>query len=217
MTIQEIITRARSLCYTNTVQYSDTQAIEDFNIIYRNMCNSITQEVNEDFFWDIFKTDTVVWQSEYSLPTTVFKISEVSIKESGEYKKAINTSLNSLPNDTDYYKINQSTTSPIYEIKDESIFIYPSPIEEITDWIKMRAIITPPLLPLWWTILIPDEYHYIIAQWMQGFIYKRRGKINEKNDAMIEYNWLKEEMLFTLSDRKNTPTNNSLPNLSFYA
>lgn len=216
MTTQEIINRARRLCYTNSVQYNDTQALEDLNIIYNDICNSIIQEVNEWFFWDIFKTDTVVWQSEYTFPNNVLKVEEIYINYWDWYVKAINKELISLTKDAWYYEEYESKTSPFYEIKDWSIFIYPTATEITTDWVKMRAIITPVDVTISDTVVIPTEYHYIISEWMKQFIYQSRGKTNEKNDAELEYKNKKEDMLFQLTDRRNTPTNWLLPNLSYY-
>ena len=221
MTVQEIINRARRLYYTNSVQYTDAQAIEDFNIIYKDLCNSITQEVNEDFFWDIFKTDTAASQSEYTLDTTVNKVENLSIiyEDWWDYVTVTQRELSSLPFDAEYYQENQNKSNPFYEIKDESIFIYPYPDDIISNWLKMRAIITPSSLTISdTTLLLPDRYHYIITEWLSQFIYQSRWKISEKNDSINNYNNKKEEMLFQLTDRNNQPTDNILPyNLSKYA
>lgn len=220
MNVQEIINRARRLTYTNTAQYPDNVAIEDFNIIYKQVCNSLTQEVNEDFFWDSFTTNAVLWQSEYVLWNDMFKIKDVSVKYKDTYIPVFNQETINLPYDIEYYKTNQSTNNPFYTINDNSIFIYPSPIENVVDWIKVEAIMKPISLTISSpesSLLLPNEYHYIISEWLKQFMFQARGKLEEKNDAINDYKNKMRDMVFELNDRNNTPTERLLPNLDYYA
>ena len=60
MNAQQIIDRARRLCHTNSTNYNDTDAVEDLNLVYQELVDVIANEVDEDYFWDIGKTDTVI-------------------------------------------------------------------------------------------------------------------------------------------------------------
>jgi hypothetical protein len=79
MTIAEIIARARRLCYVSSAQYPDATAIEDINIVYKDLTNTITNEVNENFFFDIIKADTIIGQNEYTLddPTNSIYVNKI--------------------------------------------------------------------------------------------------------------------------------------------
>lgn len=222
MNVQEIINRTRRLTYTNAIQYPDTTAMEDFNIIYKQVCNSLTQEVNEDYFWDIFTTNSVIWQNEYRLSSDMFKLKSVSVKYKidWEYIPAFTQETTQLTNDRDYYKTNQNTSNPFYTIDDNSIFIFPTPTEVVVDWVKIEAIIKPSSLVIWATednILLPSEYHYIISEWMKQFAYQAKWKLEEKNDAINEYKIKMRDMIFELNDRNNSPTTRLLPNLDYYS
>lgn len=69
MLTSEIITLWRWLAYTDSTQYPDATALIDLNIVYRDMISQLNQDVNEDLFADYFYSDTVLWQTEYTLPT----------------------------------------------------------------------------------------------------------------------------------------------------
>jgi len=223
MTVQEIINRARRMTYTNSVQYTDTQAVEDFNIIYADVVNSIIQEVDEWYFWGQFTADIVSWQNEYSLQEDFWKVSTLSIKytDTSEYTLAKYLDTDSLDKDSDYYKTNQSKSSPFYDIKNNSLFIYPSPTEDITDWLRIKSLLKSSDLIISSTeddIVVSKEYHFVLAEWMKQFMYQSRWKIQEKNDAINEYKLKKSDMIFQLSDRTNLPTTWTLPsNINYYA
>ena len=68
MTVQEIIDLARTLTHTNSNQVPNDTAIKYLNIVYFKFANRIITEIDEDYFWETFTTDTVVDQSEYVLP-----------------------------------------------------------------------------------------------------------------------------------------------------
>lgn len=224
MTVQEIINRARRMTYTNSVQYTDAIAIEDFNIIYSDLCNAIIQEVDEWYFWSQYTTDTTIWQNEYVMQSDFSKVETLSIKYSDDdtyYTQVKYLDTDSLDRDSWYYAVNQDKSNPFYNIKNNSIFIYPSPTEVVTWWIKLKVLLNPTdLLITDWEddIILPVEYHYIISEWMKQFAYQARWKIQEKNDAINEYNIKKENMIFQLTDRTNLPTVWTLPsNINYYA
>jgi len=70
MLASDIINDARRWTYSDVSQYSDTNALHDLNILYRELIAFINQDVNEDLFADFFITDAVKGQSEYSKPVT---------------------------------------------------------------------------------------------------------------------------------------------------
>ena len=215
MNVQQIIDRARRMTYTNNQQYNDIQAVEDFNIIYREICNKIISEVNEWFFRDIFTTDLVLWQNEYVLPNIVRKLEEVIIN----WYKATSLELYSWKRTAEDYNNYQSQLNPVYEIKDKSIFIFPAPTENIIWWLKLKWLLLPDKLIKTDTedkILINEEFHYIISEWMKQFCYQARWKIQEKNDAINEYKMKLSEMIDLLTDRESVPTTWLLPNLKYY-
>jgi len=218
MTIQEIVDRVRRLCYTSANQYPDAIAVEDANIVYKDLTNTVTQEVNENYFFDEIKTDTTIDQSEYTLDDSVNWV---------YVNKLLDVFI--LPSNSDVYKkLQQYTKDDIlaqwegadgYYVADRSIFISPTPTEEISDWVKMDAILKPLALDIdsdEADINLDPEFHNLLAQWMMSYIYQSRGLLNEAANAKWNYEMAKSEMVAQLSDRTATPTVGLLPDLSFY-
>ncbi len=60
MNTAQIVARARRLTHTNANNYKDADALEDLNLVYQELVDTIVTEVDEDFFWDFVESDTVI-------------------------------------------------------------------------------------------------------------------------------------------------------------
>jgi len=202
MTIQDIINRARTLTYTSSAQYNDTQAIEDLNIVYNTIINIIINNVDEDFFYSFYNAKTIAWQNEYTIDSRISKVKKLKI----DWK--------------DYIQVDweQKWTQTFY-IKGNSLFLNITPIKDNLD-IILEGVDKPTeltLTSLETDIAIPKELHHYIANWMKQYIYQKRGKINEKNDAIREFKQIDlEEIVSFLTDRGENPTIEQMPDLSYY-
>jgi hypothetical protein len=67
MTVANIISQFRIDNYIDSTQLTDVQALVFLNRTYRDLINEIRVKVNEDYFYNEWKTDTVINQREYSL------------------------------------------------------------------------------------------------------------------------------------------------------
>lgn len=227
MNVDSIFTRARRLANVNSTQWTDGDILEDLNIIYHDLCETIINEVSEDFFIKEFNTDTVIWQRAYdlqeatSIQTWHKKIKKVYVKFSANdtyYTELKEVSFNWLRDDLDYYSDNTPTAEAFFFLKWNQIVIFPSPSEEIINWLIVESSITPIDLVAWWaewTILIPRQFHNIIVQGMLQYIFAHLIKIWEKNDAINDYERLKNDMVSELSDRVIAPLLGELPNLEY--
>ena len=210
-TPQEVIDRARSLWYVSSNQYTDTLALEDYNLYRKKIANEIMQKVNEWFFTSTITTPTVVWQNKYSLTDTVnnIKINKIdSVYIDGEKATKIDG--------TGISEENKENLSSSYYVKNDYIYIYPSPTEIVN--IKMEAAITP------WTLAIadtdedmPEEARELISLWMIVDIYKRRGLLNEASFAFTAFNNEMGDLIASLTDRVSSPETYTVPNLDYYA
>ena len=189
MTVQQVVDRARRLWYVDSFQYEDDDAVEDFNIIYHDLENDIVTKIREDYFWDYFTTDSVVWQTEYVLPSNIWnwwteleKWDWVSVKytNTSDFIKARRVNQNWLESDDTYYAESQSQSDPFYYIKDDSIFIFPAPDSAIIWWIKMEWIkwlsdlVLTSLEPEIFNDKIPTKFHTLISMWMLEYVYQSR-------------------------------------------
>lgn len=228
MDISTIKDRARRLANVDSTQWSDTEIMEDMNVVYNDLFETIINRVWEDFFTATYKTDTVIWQSGYDLQTATAsvewhkKIKRVEIKYSSDdtyYTKLIEYNENMLDMPLEYYESNTSTIDAFYIIKWNKIHIYPTPTEEILNWVQIEFAPTPIDLILWGaeaTVLIPRQFHSLISIGMLQYIYQHLWKINEKNDIIVQYERMKDEMVRELSDRATAPAYWVLPSLSVY-
>lgn len=223
MNAQAIINRVRRLCYVNDRQYTDAQAIEDLNIINNDILSDVNQELNEDYFYQIFKTDTVLGNSEYSLDISVKKIKTLWIKYTSSQEHYTNVreqNINDLEYDLDYYKEGQPKSDPFFYIADNSLFIFPVVEEEVAEGMKMKANIRQYNLTTASAeadLLLSKEYHHIIVEGMKQYVYASRWLIQEKNEAIGSYIEKKDEMIGQLTDRTTSPTVGLLPNLDYYS
>ena len=223
MDVSTIYNLSRKLTWSDSIQMPDNTLELFLNIVYHDIEKEITSRVNEDFFYNEWTTNTISWQREYVLPvkswTTAWlkKLLSVSLKlnSSADYTQLKEERI------TNYnYDINKfSNLQQFYYIADNSIFIYPVPTENITEWVKLYWISSLWDIQTWWnetTIKIPIEYHDLIVLWMKQYIFDAKNMINEKNDALAQYKNAKELMVATLSDRNLWPMISELPDLSFY-
>lgn len=215
-TVDKWVDRARTLYWTDTSQYDDTEALIDLNVIVHQIEDHITSEIWEGFFWDIMTADTtVVNQSEYRIPTIssgsfngVPKIEWISIQYTSwwDFIPATEVNRQTLLQDHDltWYETNQSTWDPIYFIADDSYFIYPYPKEAVSGWIKLYGIKSLADITLstneedifWWKI--PLKYYWMITDWLEQFIREIKW---EKNLAIQARNRFELQTLPSLVEK----------------
>ena len=219
------ITEFRLDNYIDTNQLSDANALIFLNRWYRKLINEIRTKVDEDYFYNEWTVDSVIWQREYSLEKRdsdtpwIVKIKGVSIKykSTDDYIKARPTTFANLDRDLTWYETNQPAWEPFYIVSDNSIFIYPKPTEVVTNWIKLYWIADPVELTTSsseWDIKIPLEYHYILPLSMAYYSFKARWMINEKNDCLNDLNIETAKMIRELSDRIISPIESEMPNIT---
>jgi len=224
--VNDLITLSRTLTNTTSTQVSDADVLTYMNIVYHDLEEAIVAQVNEDYFYDYLTTDSVIDQSEYQLKTStatvewVKKLLWVSVKQKVADSVYIKYRLNdlwSLDRDLQYYEDNQSSWDPFFVIQEDSIFLFPTPDEVVTDWVKIHVIVNLVDLAAWWaetTVMIPRQWHHLIAIWVKQYIYMARNLINEKNDAKNEYETEKLKFINALSERYVNPVNVKLPNFN---
>lgn len=222
MTVDQIISLARTLTYTDSGQVSDADALIFLNIVYHDIYSRIVNEVDEDYFWDVFSADTIENQNEYVLPlwsaTTqwLFKITRVEVKRKSTdsyFRNVPSWTLSNYQKRSDVWIQNNLTLEKeFYDIRENSIFIYPKPTEAITWWIKVSGIKTlidlvsggeeNTIFPL-----NPElrAYHNILALGMVKYINMTKGKTNEKNDAVSEYEREVQKMMSHIGNRNTWP------------
>jgi len=215
MNQSEVFSMSRLNTGTDSSNLPDATLLTITNVTYRDLINTITSEVNADFFYQEWTGSTVVWQEEYTFPIRTSSIAglkkliSVSIKwktDDAYFQRLKTASYSSLDNDDGYLKVNQPKTSGFYDIRDKSVFITPAPTE--VGSIKLYWVSDPTELQLWASeadIVIPVDFHHLIVLGNEYRIYKAKRMTNEKNDALAEYNQAKLDMVSSLKARNVAP------------
>lgn len=225
MNALEIITKARRDCHTEETDYSNTDAIIDLNLINDDLVSIIIDQVDEDYFWDSSVDDFVQNQSEYPIEETInwskiVEVNKVFVKYSStwDFIKARRVNPAWLEYHPSYYSENWSKSDPFYYVQDNSVFVYPYPTETINNWIEIFTINQPLDLDIASTeddIKIPKRFHRLYFLWLKVHIYASLWKLNEKTDAINEYEMNKTKMLQQLKDRDQGELQENISNLTY--
>jgi len=195
----------------------------------RNFVISKLQILNEDFFRDTKKTNLIAEQNEYNLPTSTsadgwylsLKRVEIKYKSTDEYREVVpSDTLSTLKYDgADYISANQA--NPFYEIKDGSIFIYPTPSEAITDGLVIRNTQNLPDITVasteWDFFGQRTELRTFVQLIADGLIADLYGKSRQYDDkAIAEQDFVNHLslMIKTVSNRGNNIITDQMPDLS---
>lgn len=225
MDVSTIYTSARLLASVDSTQTPDATMQVFLRRTYRDLVNAIKTQVNEDFFYDEWTTDTVANQREYVLPARtslvagcnkVLGISMLPTTTDTTYVKCREMSIGALPDDLSSYSTEQSASEPFYVISDNSIFLYPTPSESVTGGLKIYGIADPIDISTGGaesTVKIPLEHHDAIVD---GIAYQIKKAERSQDTAQFQqdYEISKRRMVTDLSDRTTTPKESILPDLT---
>lgn len=228
MTVNEILDFWCKNAGTTTAQVGSSQALIYANIVYHELEECIRNEVNEDYFYDYFTTNFIANQNEYVLEEQsgtnvgINKILSVGVKYNStdtDYKPVYASGTGSLYNTEEYTQRNQSQSSPIYTVKDNSLFIYPYPDTTVTDWLRVHASVNLMDLLAWGaetSVKFPRNFHFVIGLGMKRYINTSRSLdgtwIAQYGDK--DYELGKERLINYLKNRTLTPMEQDLPNLT---
>lgn len=229
----EIIPQFRTDIGKDENQVPDSEAIVFLNRVRRKLINSIRM-IDEDYFYTYLKTPSVSGQGEYSLPKRwdldsesnpipwMVKIKGISVKYKDtdtEYKKLRPTTFGNLEKDLFWYEEHQPIDDPFYIVQDNSYFIYPKPTESAADRVILYWIQDPLDVTTSSTqddMKVPQECDDVIPLGMKMYYYGSVTKINEKNDAKVEYETELRSVMSYLSDRVLSPLYSEMLDLTYY-
>lgn len=187
------------------------------NIVYKKMVGNI-MDLWKNYFWQTWETNLVAGQTEYNLKPVIqspsqefgqYKIERVLIKykDNDEYTRAEQRDWDKLEYSQEWYADNQTFSQPFFVISDQSIFVFPASKFNVANGLQLEGSERPYDLTDTMTqddILVPSEFHDVIATWMKQYVYQNRNQLNEKNDARNEYQQELNEMLWQLSTRRTS-------------
>lgn len=205
MDVSELITFTRDQAGVNSWQVSDTEILRYLNIARHDLEWWIRAEIDPEFRWDIFTADLIADQHEYTLQGAtstqqwVLGIRRAEVKRSDDntYLDLVRKwTLDDQSSSTGYVSANLPTVQGFYDVKDGSLFIFPTPTETVLSGLKIHAMVTLVDLLAWGaeSTIFPKHtelrnYHHVIGLWAQEFILKQRN-VKEKGlylDAKTNY------------------------------
>lgn len=228
MNVTDILDMARDLTHQTVSQMPNPILIKYLNIVKNNFFSYLITSVDENYNWNYFSWDLVVWQDEYLFPavahdsTWLLKIQELYINYDWKtyenwalkYVKVIEVWQAELTMPWDYYVNKQSEEDPIFYIADNSVFIAPAPKLAIVNWIRVKWIQNIPDYTEATTeaeLKIPLPYQDILVQWILPYIYKRIWNQQKSTFEMSEYIRQRKDLVEQLSNRKTWPHFMTLP------
>lgn len=230
-TVQDILNLALVNTHTNSNQIAAANLLIYFNHIRNYIRRKINTDLNERFFYEMWKTDAVANRAngEYRFPVAtpsqagMDKLIKVSVKYKDEtfYRPCSEISINEFEARWDERLINQPKTNPVYYVADESYFLAPNftaddldavsgnyqiKVEGIKKFIDLTAADTID------KILLPYDFYETIALGMEQFIYKARGLTALKDESKNDFIYELDNAISDLAGRDISEMTASLPN-----
>lgn len=148
MKVQDILNYAITSSYSNNSSINNDMLLTYLNIEYHKLAKEIKDRVRSDFFYDIFTTNLVAGQNEYSFePSTtdnvgIEHILSVEIKQSSDVDDKTWVRLAYRNSNMGALSLSQmqSNSYPCFDINDSSLFIFPTPTRSIIDGLRVQAI-----------------------------------------------------------------------------
>lgn len=147
MNLSDISTKITELTGCSTTDYPNANRLINLNIWYDKIHTMILQSQDEWDFDDsnnddfpILTTDLVASQQDYPLPTGSLAFNRVEVSYDGtNWYKAPSMDIKGIEISTDTTSIadNFSTDEPCYDIRANSIFLYPIPSANVTAGLKV--------------------------------------------------------------------------------
>lgn len=227
----KIYTLVKRYAWVTTANYSETDFLDDINMVKNEIWNKIVASWVWNINYDIWTANTVANQSEYTLPlvsSTAIgskRIKSISINYDGktydngtlQYIQATEVNPTTLAHPWDYYVNNQSFEKPIFYQSDKSIFIAPLPTswKEWVNRLRVEWIRNIPDYNINTTevdMKIPYDYHFILLKGVLPYAYMwKRADIWVINNAINDYKVSLNEWLRTMEDLVEWPHTMAYP------
>lgn len=185
MDVSTIITLSRKQTATPAWQISDNDYLSYLNTVYKDIFSRLST-ASKKYTWQTYTTDVVADQTEYTIPAPVSTQTWLKLVLDVFYKweriSVFDSDIRSHETEKEYRK-------PYGIIRDWSIFIYPTPKENIEWWLRMEWKYIPLDLELTDTetyIKLPAEYHNVIVKWLNSYIFGEK-QIFDKQQLRESY------------------------------
>jgi len=194
MDVSTIISLSRKQTSTTTWQISDNDYLTYLNIVYKDIFSRLST-ASKKYTWQTYVTDVVADQTEYTIPAPVSTQTWLKLVLDVFYKwekiKIYDSDIRDNETVAEYVK-------PYGIIRDWSIFIYPTPKENIEWWLRMEWKYIPLDLELTDTetyIKLPAEYHNVIVKWLNSYVFGEKQVFDKQQLRENAYLWAIQQIM----------------------
>lgn len=194
MDVSTIISLSRKQTSTTTWQISDNDYLTYLNIVYKDIFSRLST-ASKKYTWQTYVTDVVSDQTEYTIPAPVSTQTWLKLVLDVFYKwekiKIYDSDIRDNETVAEYVK-------PYGIIRDWSIFIYPTPKEDIEWWLRMEWKYIPLDLELTDTetyIKLPAEYHNVMVKWLNSYVFGEKQVFDKQQLRENAYLWAIQQIM----------------------
>ena len=226
MDASQMITMLRDQTKTTVSMISDATLATYIDIIHKKVYKKIVN-LDRNYFWNRRTSNLVANQEEYTLMLPgggsfgQWSIEKIGIKYNvtDEYYTDVTLrTRDELEYDASVYAENQPQSTPFAIISDKSVFIFPTPGDNIAWWLKLEWSRRPYTIDensVETGFLCPVEYHYVLVLWAIYYVLWQRSLESEANNATNMFEKELNEMLFDISSRETTAIKGERQSLSY--
>lgn len=167
MDVSTIIDTSRRQTATSIWQIDNDKYLELLNTVYKELFSKLSV-ASKKYTWQSYTTDIVATQTEYILPTHSDSQTGIKLLLDVFYKWE---KINIFDSNRKYSDDLHNGLTPYWVVRDWSIFIYPTPEENVSWWLRIEWKYIPLDLLLTDTednIKLPVEYHNILVKWLNA-------------------------------------------------
>ena|SRR3990167_1615037 len=175
--------------YASGGAYGFTEALHD---VYNRLIREIVS-TGGDHFMEKSTFSLVADQQEYTLPADCIKLREIELQYDGtNWARARKRDISSLTNSTEAHTLSAASESrPLFDILEDSFFLYPEPDTARTDGGKLWYIKSPAaslfisaVSAASATIAFPQEYEHLIPLGVAVELWDKFGDRVEKGAVL---------------------------------
>lgn len=204
MNATTILSLARDLTNTssNMTNLDDVSLTDYLNMEYHWVEDWINSSYKDDLFQATYKTDTVLDQYQYTIPSNFKKVQEVLVKwkSTDQYYDVLDRI------ESDYVKWSDdkqaSWSKRFYDLQGSTIDIFPAPEEWVTDGLKVKCVVNLDDITYLSTStnIFPNcrfanQLKRVLVYRMRVLLYRLKGELDKVGLAIQELEREKKEVL----------------------
>ena len=190
MDVSTLIWLSRKQTATTTWQISDNDYLTYLNIIYKDIFSRLATSTKK-YTWQTYTTDVIKWQNEYVIPRRENDQTWINLVLEAFYNNnRINIYDSDIRRTLDETEEEKKNWTHYWVIRDWSLFIYPTPYENISNWLRIEWKYIPLDLALTdteWDIKLASQHHWVLLSWLNSLVFAEKQVFDKEQLKRQEY------------------------------